>query len=79
VRIDNIIAAVDSMPLAMELRPLAEKGEAVATQAGDAGSVWMRFLREAWGEFRQMVRIQRMDKPDVPLLEPAQVFSCVKT
>lgn len=74
VRIDNIIAAVDSMPLATEVRPPAERAETVATQAGEAGGVWMRFLREAWGEFRQMVRIQRMDKPDVPLLEPAQVF-----
>jgi uroporphyrin-3 C-methyltransferase len=73
VRIDNIIAAVDTMPLAMEVRPPAEKGEAVASQTG-GGNVWTRFWIEAWGEFRQMVRIQRMDKPDVPLLEPAQVF-----
>lgn len=74
VRIDNIIAAVDSMPLATEARPPAKKADTVATQTGEAGSVWMRFLREAWGEFTQMVRIQRMDKPDVPLLEPAQVY-----
>lgn len=73
VRIDNIIAAVDTLPLAMEVRPPAEKGEAVASQAG-GGNVWTRFWIEAWSEFRQMVRIHRMDKPDVPLLEPAQVF-----
>lgn len=72
VRIDNILAAVDALPLAMAVRPQAEQnGGAVA---GGDGSVWARFWREAWGELKQVVRIQRMDKPDVPLLEPSQIF-----
>jgi uroporphyrin-III C-methyltransferase len=71
VKIDNILAAVDALPLAMEVRPQAQQsGEAAA----GGGSVWARFWREAWGELKQMVRIQRMDKPEVPLLEPSQIF-----
>lgn len=72
VRIDNILAAVDALPLAMEVRPQAGQNGAVAAEGG--GSVWARFWREAWDELRQVVRIQRMDKPDVPLLDPSQVF-----
>lgn len=74
VRIDNIITAVDTLPLAMEVRLQAGQGAEVIAETGSGGGVWTRFWREAWSEFRQMVRIQRMEKPDVPLLEPSQVF-----
>ncbi len=71
VRIDTLISAVDAMPLAMEARPMPE----VPAPAAVADSnPWMRFWHEAWAEIKQMVRIQHMDKPDVPLLAPAQSF-----
>lgn len=72
VRLDNVIAAIDTLPLAMEVRPPPEATASSPEIAGD--KVWMRFLREAWGELRQLVRIQHMDKPDVPLLAPTQGF-----
>ena len=34
----------------------------------------MRLAREAWTELKQLVRIQHMEKPDVPLLAPPQSF-----
>jgi len=72
VRLDNIIAAVDTLPLAMEARP---PGPAAAAAApAPEGSVWGRFWREVWGQLKQLVRIQNMDKPDVPLLAPSQSF-----
>ena len=72
VRLDNIIAAVDTLPLAMDARPLPEPAAAAAP--GPEGSVWRRFLREAWNQLKQLVRIQNTDKPDVPLLAPSQRF-----
>ena len=33
-----------------------------------------RFLREAWQDVRQLVRIENLDRPDVPLLTPQQQF-----
>lgn len=72
VRLDNIISAVDRLPLAMEVRPLAP-ASADAPRNGAANS-WQRFLREAWTELKQLVRVQNMDRPDVPLLAPAQSF-----
>jgi uroporphyrin-III C-methyltransferase len=74
VRLDNIIKAVDTMPLAMEVRPRVQKDAAPDATGNFGSSAWSRFWREAWGEFRQMVHIQRMDKPDTPLLEPSQAF-----
>ena len=74
VRIDNIIAAVDTLPLAMEVRPQVERNNEAADTKEAADNAWSRFWREAWDELRQMVRIKRMDKPDMPLLEPSQVF-----
>ena len=72
VRLDNIIAAIDTLPLAMEVRPLPEAATAVAAHPED--NAWKRLPREAWGELKQLVRIQHMDQPDVPLLAPTQSF-----
>ena len=72
VRLDGIIAQVDRLPLAMETRP--QPGEpSAAADAGEA-SLWARFWRDAWAELKQLVRVQQVDRPDVPLLAPAQVY-----
>jgi uroporphyrin-3 C-methyltransferase len=31
-------------------------------------------MREAWGELKQLVRVQHMDRAEVPLLAPSQSF-----
>jgi uroporphyrin-3 C-methyltransferase len=72
VRLDNVIAAVDTFPLAMEVRPPdTATGEAPRPAPANA---WQRFAREAWSEFKQLVRVQNMDRPEVPLLSPSQTF-----
>lgn len=72
VRLDNLIAQVDKLPLAMEVRPQPE--QPAAAQKGAEDSPWTRFWRDAWAELRQLVRVQQMDQPDVPLLAPAQSY-----
>lgn len=72
VRLDNLLAAVDKLPLAMEMRPQPDQAED-ATKDG-AGNAWSRVWHEVWNELKQLVRIQRIDKPDVPLLAPSQTF-----
>jgi uroporphyrin-3 C-methyltransferase len=69
-RLDNIIAGVERFPLEMETRPQPE----AAAAAGADGSMWMRFWREAWSDLKQLVRVQQMDQPEVPLLAPSQAF-----
>jgi uroporphyrin-3 C-methyltransferase len=72
VRLDGIIVQVDRMPLAMEARPQQEPPPAAAK--GGEGNLWTRFWRETWVELKQLVRVQQMDRPDVPVLAPAQAY-----
>ena len=72
VRLDTLLGQVDGLPLAMEVRPLAERE---ATQPPPAEeSAWRRVVREALTDFKQMVRLQKLDKTEVPLLAPEQAY-----
>ena len=62
---------VDSLPLAMEARA---PDLPAAKEAGETGNAWVRFTSELWRDMRQLVRVERMDRPDVPLLTPAQTY-----
>lgn len=69
-RLDNLLGAIDGLPLAMEVRP-----PATAPAPKDAaGNAWTRFTRELWRDLRDLVRIQNMERPDLPLLAPAQSY-----
>lgn len=70
-RLDNLLGAIDGLPLAMEVRPPAT---AAATQGADDGNAWTRFTRELWQDLRDLVRIQNMERPELPLLAPAQSY-----
>jgi uroporphyrin-3 C-methyltransferase len=72
VRLDTLIGQVDGLPLSMEVRPPAEPPSAQPAQAAD--NWWTRVWRETWSELKQLVRVQHMDEPDVPLLAPAQAY-----
>lgn len=71
VKIDNLLAAVDTLPLAMQQRPPTEPPSA---PIGDDANMFTRLAREIWQDLRSLVRIQNVDKPEVPLLDPSQAF-----
>lgn len=70
-QLDKLLARVDDLPLAMDVRP--QPGGAAAPGAAE-DKLWKRLLRETWEELKQLVRVQRMDRPDIPLLAPSQAF-----
>lgn len=76
VRIETVIAAADKLPLAVETRaasPAAATSPApAAPEATD--NAWSRFWRELWSDARQLVRVQRIENSDVPLLAPTQAY-----
>ena len=78
VRIETLLATVDKLPLAAETRPAADGAaspvEPVAPGADSGASTTARFWREVWADLKQLVRVQRIDRADVPLLSPAQTF-----
>ncbi len=70
LRLDNVMAAVDTLPLAMEERP--QPGEDGAAPA--SGGFWANLWRETLQDLRRLVRIQNAEKPEAPLLSPEQAF-----
>ena len=71
LRLDNLIANVDTLPLQFDERLKTSPRAAGATAAG---RIWERVLTEVWDEMKQLVRIRRMDQPDAALLPPAQAY-----
>jgi uroporphyrin-III C-methyltransferase len=90
LQINNLIAAVDQMPLAYQQRAADEKllsghpnaavEQAVPPKSGEhmAGhldeTVWQKLLREVWQEVKQLVRIENTGKDEIPLLPANQEF-----
>lgn len=70
-RIDDVMATIDRLPLAMEART---RPDAAAPDPAAGLPVWERLLREAWQELRQLVRVQRTGVEDAVLLPPEQAF-----
>ncbi len=70
LRIDNILAQLDELPMAMEERPARAESSA---QAPDGG-FWQRLWSEARRDLRDLIRIQNVAKPEMPLLSPDQAF-----
>ncbi len=69
VKLDQLIAGVDSLPLAQEARP-----QATTTAKREPDGLWERLVAELLGEIKQLVRIERMDSADPALLSPPQAF-----
>lgn len=72
-RIDDAIAAIERLPLAMDARARADVPPASPAPAAEVPA-WERVLREAWRELRQLVRVQSVDVQDAALLAPEQAF-----
>lgn len=72
LKLDQAIAAVDGLPLQMDERlPLAEN---VKPPTSTPESAWQRFLRDAWADIRQLVRIEVSNRPQAPLVAPSQSY-----
>ena len=78
LKLDNMIAAVDALPLSFDERTLsgvAPKAVARNDAAGEGAlGFWNRLGADFWSEIRQLVRISRVDQPDPVLLSPGQSF-----
>lgn len=71
LKLDQAIASVDALTLARDERipeVPPEKGPAPDEPA------WRRFLRDAWFDVRQLVRIEVAERPAAPLVPPAQSY-----
>ncbi len=70
LKLDQAIAAIDTLPLARD-----ERLPAPAPAAPPANeSAWLRSLRDAWTELKSLVRIEVADRPAAPLVPQAQSY-----
>jgi len=70
LRLDSVINQVDTLSLAMDQRPARPNPEPESTGAG----FWQRLWREGKRDLRDLIRIQNVDKPELPLISPDQTF-----
>lgn len=68
-RLDVLVQSVDRLRLAIEPGPT--HGSAPQPSGGDR---WQRLWQGMLGELRQLIRVQRLDKPDAALLPPEQAW-----
>jgi uroporphyrin-3 C-methyltransferase len=69
-RIDSLVAAVDTLPLAFEERslPVREK------PAPQDGGFWSRLGSEVWSEVKQLVVVRQVGSSEPPLVPPPQAY-----
>lgn len=69
VKLDQMIAGVDSLPLAQDMRP-----QPTAPEKAQPSGFWGRLAEDLLREFRQLITIQRADGTDAALLTPSQGY-----
>jgi uroporphyrin-3 C-methyltransferase len=72
LKIDNLLETVETAPLAMQQRPAEHVAAQPAEDATEAP--YLRLVREIWADLRSLVRIQNIERPEPPLLDPGQAF-----
>jgi uncharacterized protein HemX len=69
LKLDQMIANVDSLALVQDMRP-----QPAVPQKAASGGLWDELVEELLAELRQLVRIQRIDGGDAALLSPTQGY-----
>jgi len=73
MRIDNLAAQVDTLPLAFDERAESNPPAKEAAAAGERG-FWSRLSAEVWNELRQLVVVRQVGNAEPPLLPPSQAY-----
>ena len=75
-RLNSLVAAVDSLPLAFDERSEREPAEksTPADAARGFWSFWSRLGSEIRSELRSLVVVRQVNTPDPPLLPPTQAY-----
>src|SRR5215831_6816005 len=69
VKLDQMIASVDSLSLIQDMRP-----QPAAPEKPAATGFWERLFEDVLRELRQLVRIQKVDGSDAALVSPTQAY-----
>lgn len=70
LKLESLVDAADKIPLASERHPRTSSNLAPDWDS----SPWHRLAQEIWQDIKALVRIERMDRPEAPLLPPEQAY-----
>lgn len=71
LRLDTLSTEVDQLPLLPGRVAVTEKP---APRQALPENFWLRLREEMWQDFKQLVNIQNLEKPELPLLSPTQAY-----
>lgn len=71
LRLETLTGEIARLPLVSEHHPRANR---LPTSPEGESSSWKKLLQEVWLDLRQLIRIERIDHPEPPLLTPEQAF-----
>ena len=75
LRLDGLVAAVDTLPLAFDERTVEPaRGGKPAGRAEARDGFLSRFGSEVWNELKSLIRIRSVETPEPPLLAPSQAY-----
>ncbi|GHU36314.1 hypothetical protein AGMMS50256_32740 [Betaproteobacteria bacterium] len=76
LRLENVIDAIDTLPLALADRPRDESPITMPPEPPPLFSLeyWQALANDFWQELRGLVRIERIDRVEPPMLPPGQNF-----
>lgn len=69
IELESLAQAIDTLPLVSDRHPKAETTEPVSQT-----NPWRQLALEMWQDFKSLVRLERVDRPEPPLLSPDQTF-----
>lgn len=70
LKLENLIDSVDKLPLVSDRHPKASVHQFSPAEENQ----FRRLVREVWDDLKQMIRLERVDRPEPPLLAPDQTF-----
>jgi uroporphyrin-3 C-methyltransferase len=71
LRLEGMAAMVDKLPLMSDHHPRTSSDVVAPDYESNA---WRRLAGEVWQDLRRMIRIERIDHPEPPLLTPEQAY-----
>ena len=70
LKLGSLTNTIDTLPLVSDRHPSEKK----PLEHQSTSSTWQRLLEEVWQDVKSMIRVERIDRPEPPLLAPDQTF-----
>ncbi|MGY1489188.1 uroporphyrinogen-III C-methyltransferase [Methylobacillus pratensis] len=70
LKLENLMESIGKLPLVSDRHPKTTIPEATLAEENQ----FRRLLREIWDDLKHMIRLERVDRPEPPLLAPDQTF-----